>query len=217
MNASRKPWLGKLLRYLRGKGERLTLRWDRATLPDFANRPQRLVFHSPRLVPYPERVSFGDDCFVGPDSSIVAMRTFDSPLASQKFESKITIGARFWATRALQVYAAQEIDIGDDVLIAANVFICDCQHGFQTATAPYKDQPLQAIAPIKIGQGTWLGQNVVVMPGVTIGDYVIVGANSVVTRSLPARTIAVGMPAKVIKIWDETVGRWVAVDRDFAS
>ena len=101
--------------------------------------------------------------------------------------------------------------------MAANVFIGDYQHGFARVDEPYKEQAFQSIAPIKIGRGTWLGQNVVVMPGVTIGDYVIVGANSVVTRSLPARTMAVGIPAKVIKIWDEAVGRWVAVARGVSS
>jgi acetyltransferase-like isoleucine patch superfamily enzyme len=67
------------------------------------------------------------------------------------------------------------------------------------------------IAPIVIKRGCWIGQNVVVMPGVTIGELSIIGANSVVTRDVPARSIAVGSPATVIKTWDATGRRWVAV------
>jgi acetyltransferase-like isoleucine patch superfamily enzyme len=66
-------------------------------------------------------------------------------------------------------------------------------------------------APIVIKRGCWIGQNVVILPGVTIGELSIIGANSVVTRDVPARSIAVGAPARVIKSWDATARRWVAV------
>lgn len=67
------------------------------------------------------------------------------------------------------------------------------------------------IAPIKIGRGCWIGQNVVVMPGVTIGEMSIIGANSVVTSNIPERSIAMGTPARVMKRWDEQKKDWVKV------
>jgi acetyltransferase-like isoleucine patch superfamily enzyme len=67
------------------------------------------------------------------------------------------------------------------------------------------------IAPIVIKRGCWIGQNVVVMPGVTIGELSIIGANSVVIGNIPPRSIAVGAPARVIKTWDATARAWVPV------
>ncbi|WP_367115075.1 hypothetical protein [Thiocapsa sp.] len=62
--------------------------------------------------------------------------------------------------------------------------------------------------PIRIGLGSWIGQNVVIMPGVSIGTCTIVGANSVVTRNLPSRAIAVGAPARVVKLWSDEREEW---------
>ena len=67
------------------------------------------------------------------------------------------------------------------------------------------------IAPVLIKQGCWIGQNVVIMPGVTVGELSIIGANSVVTKSIPDRSIAIGAPAQVIKTWDESNNCWVSV------
>ncbi len=67
---------------------------------------------------------------------------------------------------------------------------------------------MERVHSIKIGQGCWIGQNVVILPGVTIGEMTIVGANSVVTKDLPSRCIAMGSPARVTKIWDESLSSW---------
>ena len=58
----------------------------------------------------------------------------------------------------------------------------------------------------------WIGEHVVIMSGVDIGEMSIIGANSVVTKSIPPRSIAVGAPAKVIRKWDDSKGGWVPVD-----
>ena len=59
-----------------------------------------------------------------------------------------------------------------------------------------------------IGEGSWLGQNCVIMPGVVIGRRCIVGSNSVVTTSLPPGSVAVGAPARIIKQWDWEAKLW---------
>jgi acetyltransferase-like isoleucine patch superfamily enzyme len=129
--------------------------------------------------------------------------------SKQEFDPKIVIGNRVTATGRLTLAAHAQITIEDDVLFAANVNLTDGLHGFEHADEPYKYQPIFRIAPIVIKRGCWIGQNVVIMPGVTIGELSIIGANSVVTQSIPARCIAVGAPARVIKKWDEATGRWV--------
>src|SRR5690606_24006917 len=82
-----------------------------------------------------------------------------------------------------------------------------------TAEIPYRDQPNQDAAEIVIGEGSWLGQNCVILPGVTIGRRCIVGSNSVVTTSLPSGSVAVGAPARVVKQWDWEAKVWRKVAR----
>jgi len=94
--------------------------------------------------------------------------------------------------------------------IAANVFICDYTHGYkQAANIPYQNQPFEPYGAIRVGRGTWIGQNCVILYGVNIGEQCIIGANSVVTKSIPDRCIVMGSPAKVTKIWDYERNIWV--------
>jgi lipopolysaccharide O-acetyltransferase len=130
----------------------------------------------------------------------------------QTFSPRIRIGDRVTSSGNLVIGAASQVDIGDDVLFALNVTILDNLHGYQTPHEPYKYQALQGIAPVAVGRGCWIGQNVVILPAVKIGEMSIIGANSVVTQSIPERSIAVGAPARVIKQWDEKSRRWRTYD-----
>ena len=187
-------------------------------LPRFANSPTNVHISFPRTIVNAHRIHLGNDVWLGPNSLLIALEKYpgkplrhpDRPQPLQTFESKLTIGNRVTATSALQVSAHLEVTIEDDVLFASNIFVSDGMHGHETATEPYKYQPIGQIAPVSIKRGCWIGQNVVVLPGVTIGELSIVGANSVVTRSIPPRAIAMGTPARVVKTWDETRGEWVA-------
>jgi acetyltransferase-like isoleucine patch superfamily enzyme len=193
-----------------------------ASLPAFANRPKGFVMQLPRRIHNPERITLGDDVKLGPNSVLSANSEYpggwmhhpEGRHVTQQFDSRIVIGHRVTATSALQVVALKEIVIEDDVMFASNNFICDGLHAYHHANEPYKYQGMTRIAPIRIGRGSWIGQNVIVMPGVTIGELAIVGANSVVTRDVPARCIAVGNPARVVKRWDEAAQRWQAVTDD---
>ena len=97
----------------------------------------------------------------------------------------------------------QSVSIGDGTLLAGHVYISDNSHG------KYKDENqclpseipidrVHMVAPVKIGKYVWIGEGVVVMPGVEIGDGCVIGANSVVTKNIPANSVAVGSPCKVI-------------------
>lgn len=196
--------------------EHLSHQVGSANMPAFANRPARLVIQLPRRIRNPDRMTLGDDVKLGPNSVLSAtteypggwMRHPEGHHVSQRFDSRIVIGHRVTATSALQVMALKEIIIEDDVMFAANVFVCDGVHSRRSADVPYKFQGMVDIEPIRIGRGSWIGQNVVVMPGVTVGELAVVGANSVVTRDVPPRSVAAGNPARVIKRWDERSRRW---------
>lgn len=101
--------------------------------------------------------------------------------------------------------------IGDNVLIASFVLISSENHGMDAgAKIPYMSQPLIGKS-VNIENDVWIGEKVIILPGVTIGKRSIIGAGSVVTKSIPAYSIAVGNPAKVIKKWDFELNSWIPV------
>lgn len=91
------------------------------------------------------------------------------------------------------------INIGKHVMIASNCALYPYDHGAELA-APIANQPLTSKGPITIGDNAWLGTRVIVLSGVTIGSGAIIGAGSVVTKDVPDNAIAVGNPAKVVKV-----------------
>ena len=101
--------------------------------------------------------------------------------------------------RGASISAIESVVIEESVGIAFGVYISDHSHGFDQPGVPIRDQPLTEPRPVRICRGAWLGQNVVVMPGVTIGEQAVIGANSVVTRDIPPRVVAVGAPARVVR------------------
>lgn len=131
----------------------------------------------------------------------------------QTFEPQIVFGNRVSATSGLHIAAHSKITIEDDVMLASNVFLADALHGYNRIDIPFKYQGMVRVAPITIKKGCWIGQNVVVMPGITIGEMSIIGANSVVTKDIPSRSVAVGSPARVIKRWSEASESWVSVEK----
>jgi acetyltransferase-like isoleucine patch superfamily enzyme len=190
---------------------------EKATLPKFGNSPKNLRIEVPRRIINSMHMFLGDDISIGPGSLLYAIAEYPTPSMRhpeihqdiQKFTPKITIGKRVTSTANLQIASMTEITIEDDVMFASNINITDGLHGYSNAAIPYKCQKMFRIAPIRIKRGCWIGQNVVILPGVTIGEFSIIGANSVVTRSVPDRCIAVGAPAKVIKTWDNNTKNWV--------
>ena len=126
----------------------------------------------------------------------------------------LRIGRNVQLNDAVHIGAVESIEIGDHTLIASRVFISDHNHGNYDAGAPKFDPKVPPIyralvsKPIKIGCNVWIGEQVCILPGVTIGNGAIVGAGSIVTKDVPAQSIVVGNPAKVIRMFDENIGEW---------
>jgi acetyltransferase-like isoleucine patch superfamily enzyme len=113
---------------------------------------------------------------------------------------KIHIGASTYINRNTFLDAVSELSIGQHCAIGPGCYITDHDHGTDINLTPLQ-QPMIA-EPTKLGDRVWIGANVTILKGVTIGDDTIIGAGSVVTKDIPARSIAVGVPAKVIKSRD---------------
>ncbi len=151
----------------------------------FGNRCDiRSGFHlllSPRA-----RLEVGTQCVLDRDMTI-------------ECTGKLHIGHRTIFGHHCTLAARDSLIIGDDCLIAEMVSIRDHDHCFDQLDVPIREQGAVS-APIKIGRNVWLGAKVTVVKGITIGDNAIVGANAVVTKDIPANAIAVGIPARVIRM-----------------
>ncbi len=108
----------------------------------------------------------------------------------------IEIGDNFYANHNLLILDANKVKFGDNVFIGPNC-------GFYTSSHPLdytiRNKGLEYANPIIVGDNVWFGGNVVVLPGVKIGDNTVIGAGSVVTKDIPSGVVAVGNPCRVIK------------------
>lgn len=99
------------------------------------------------------------------------------------------------------------VTIGNDVILAQNIVISGLNHGYEDIHLPPHNQPVTK-KKITLGDEVWIGANVVVVAGVTIGKHTIVAAGSVVTKDVPAYSVAAGNPAKIIKQYNAQTGIW---------
>jgi acetyltransferase-like isoleucine patch superfamily enzyme len=97
------------------------------------------------------------------------------------------------------IAAQSEVRIGDHTMFANGCFIGDAEHRFDDPELPVTWQGFTSKGPVEIGANCWFGVNCAVTSGVSVGERCVIGANSVVNRDLPARTICAGVPAKPIR------------------
>ena len=108
----------------------------------------------------------------------------------------IEVGDHFFANVNLVILDGAKVRIGDNVFIAPNVGIYTAGHPLDT---PQRNEGLEYAYPVTIGNNVWIGAQACILPGVTIGDNTVIGAGSVVTKDIPANSLAVGNPCKVIR------------------
>lgn len=125
---------------------------------------------------------------------------------------RIAIGPDTGIQPYVHIGAGESVRIGRRCRLAQGVYITDHDHDYSHLEDPESLGTAINIAPVSIGDYVWLGERVIVLKGVTIGDMTVVGAGSVVTRSLPSKVMAVGSPAKVIRVWDDNARAWVKTD-----
>ncbi len=141
-------------------------------------------------------LSFGDNVVLGCPTSI---RYGNGALLLQPRtpESRIEIGNHCWFSNNVSIIAMTAVTIGDDFLCGDRVTIVDADfHGQEIET---RFSGPGATAPIRIGNMVWLGSQVTILKGVTIGDNVIIAAGSVVTRNIKSGWIAGGNPARPLR------------------
>jgi acetyltransferase-like isoleucine patch superfamily enzyme len=131
----------------------------------------------------------------------------------QLFSPQIVIGKQARMSRFVHIAATNKVSIGDYALFGSNVLITDHNHGQYSKTHISPDippalRPLDADREVTIGNNVWLGDSVVVTAGASIGDGVVIAANSVVIGHIPAYSLAAGAPATVRKTFDTHTRQW---------
>jgi acetyltransferase-like isoleucine patch superfamily enzyme len=123
----------------------------------------------------------------------------------------IDIGHHVGINTGAIIFSHGATRIGDDVLIGPGAVISTSGHTFEDGTRPIRMQRI-AVGDIEIGTGAWIGARAVVLPGVRIGEGAVVGAGAVAATDVPAHSLAVGVPARVVRSWakDERDGAALA-------
>jgi acetyltransferase-like isoleucine patch superfamily enzyme len=164
----------------------------------FASFGARSVIQPPVRLGGVHRISVGSDVFVGAGSWLQV-------LEGPGDEPALAIGDGTSVAGGCVLSAAWSVRLGRKVLLARNVYVSDHVHAFRDLERAVLDQGVDRVEPVEIGDGAWLGQNVVVCPGVSIGRGAVIGANSVVREDVPDYAVAVGAPARVVRHFGPTL------------
>lgn len=143
-----------------------------------------------------------NDFRLGADSTIEDFSTVNNGVGNVHIGDRTRIG--------MSNVLIGPVQIGNDVMFAQNIVLSGLNHGYEdVSVVPHKQKV--STAPIIIEDEVWLGANVVVVAGVTIGKHSVVAAGAVVTKSIPAYSVAVGNPAKVLKQYNFETKKWERV------
>lgn len=126
----------------------------------------------------------GEDCYI------------ETPFHANWGGRHVHFGSNIYANFNLTLVDDTHIYVGDFTQFGPNVVLATAGHPIDPEL---RERYYQYNAPVRIGRNCWLGANVVVVPGVTIGDNVVVGAGSVVTKDLPSNVVAVGNPCRILR------------------
>ena len=152
-------------------------------LYDFnATRPHELEMRAKMLKEMFAEI--GEGCYIEP------------PLHSNWGGHHVHFGKNVYANFNLTLVDDTHIYVGDNTMFGPNVTLATAGHPI---LPELREQGYQYNAPVRIGKNCWLGAGVIVLPGITIGDNVVIGAGSVVTKDLPSDIVAVGNPCKILR------------------
>lgn len=150
------------------------------------------VIELPANIQGESRIAIGSKVHVGAGSW----------LFTQGDDALLEIGTGTRMSGMCVLSAVSSVRLGSSVLLGRNVYIADNNHGTAAPGVAIMHQALDKIAPVAIGDGAWLGQNAVVLSGVTVGRGAVVAANAVVLDDVPPRSVAAGVPARIVRELD---------------
>jgi len=172
--------------------------WIRLFMPFYIKRGRgSVIYRSVRrdIVPF-------NKFYLGKNSVVEDFATINNAVGDLIIGSRTRVG--------LGNTIIGPVTIGDDVQIAQNVTISGLNHNYSDVNRTIEEQGVST-APVTIANDVWIGANSVVTMGVTIGRHSVVAACSVVTANVPPFCVVAGIPARVVKRYDNETGEWVKV------
>ena len=158
-------------------------------------------------------IKIGENFYAGKDLWIEAVHSH----GELTYNPQIIIKDNVAINDSVHIAASNYVEIGNNVLMASKIYISDHNHGCYAGEnqsdpeMPPNIRPVSCDKRVVIEDNVWLGEFVAVLPGVTIGRGCIIGSNSVVSKSIPPYSIAVGSPARVVKRYNKEKKEWETV------
>jgi acetyltransferase-like isoleucine patch superfamily enzyme len=161
----------------------------------------------PEKITNAKSISIGIFTHIESGAVLFAIKEF----SGLKHNGEIKIGNYVYLNRLFNATSAHRIVIGDYVACGSNVSIFNYDHGWLDINKDCNSTPLIVHGEVNIGEGTWIGNNSVILGNISIGKHCIVGAGSIVTKDIPDYSVAVGNPARVIKQYDMSICEWRSI------
>jgi acetyltransferase-like isoleucine patch superfamily enzyme len=161
-----------------------------------------MIAFPPTVVFGEGRIEIGAHTSVGPLASLSAGMPMHSDLRGDPI---ITIGDRCTLGKGIGIVGHERIELGDDIWTGHYVYITDQNHGYEDVSMPIGTQ-MWHNKPVSIGSGSWLGHGCVVLPGVHVGEHVVIAAGAVVADDVPDRCVVAGVPARVVRRYHDGTG-----------
>ena len=163
-------------------------------------------------IEYPSIVEGGELISLGNNTQILSNSRLQAYPDVLSHPGSVSIGDDCYICYRFCILAGGNVSIGNNVVVASDVSIVSFNHGTNPESMiPYKDQSLE-VATITVEDNCWIGNNVIITAGVTIGHDSVIGGGSVVTKSIPPYSIAAGNPAVVIKSYSLEEHKWIIVE-----
>lgn len=163
--------------------------------PRGANIEVNVMVRRPWLWFNRHKIRIGSDVSIGRESVFLPIVEY----AGTYYDPSIIIHTGTYIGGYAQIHAMDRIEIGPECVLSEHVYISDMAHGMAVNPTPIMQQPLESKGPVILGKRVFVGFRASILPGVTLGDFCIVGSNAVVTQSFPAGAIVGGIPARLIK------------------
>lgn len=181
----------------------------------FLKAGNNFIIEYPFRILNPKFITVGRRFRVFKGARIECIRSY----GDQVFNPQLIIGNNVTINNYVHIGVINKVIIGDNVLIASNVYISDHSHGdygsvFNSSpeSSP-ASRKLFSSGTVDIKENVWIGEGAKILPNVTIGMGAIIGANAVVTKNIPNYSIAVGIPARVIKTYNFEIMKWERNER----
>lgn len=168
----------------------------------FKNMGLKSVIKNPLLLT-PEFISIGNGVYIWNDARIEGVSSY----AHKSFDPHIILEDGVTIQQRCHITAADTLTIGKDTLISFDVSIQDTDHEYEDLSMPVGNQPLM-VKKTHIGENCFIGSGAKIQAGTTLGRHCVVGTNAVVRGCFPDYCVIVGVPARIVKRYDEQSGVW---------